>query len=660
MASTTNKRSQPEKVEEEEDYEEDKPHRHHKKKQAVSRECPYLDTIQRQRLDFDFEKQCSVTLATQHVYVCLVCGQIFQGRGPQTPAYTHAVQNYHHVFMNLHTTRIYCLPDGYEVIDSSLRDIQNALDPQFTHEEIENADFNTALSRDIMGVQYLPGFIGLNNLKRTDYVNVTVHALAHVLPLRDYFLQPSNYKDCTSILVHKFGQLMRKIWSPGNFKSTVSPHELVQTIVEESEKKFTIETQCDVMDFATWFLNQLHLGLVHKYPRVGDKKIKPPPLPTGGGSSSIIHEVFQGEVEVFIRRRRMMISVEQEMEEQKTGTVKQSQQQASENGEPQIETFTERMPALFLSLDLPPAPLYRDENGRNIIPQISLYKLLEKYDGEYVTDVVRGDFRERRQYRITRLPPYLLMNVKRFTNNAWFTEKNPHIVNLPAKNLEMSNYMHPDALDYDKDNLRSRVIQSDSTVKAGQGAKKTQRPPRKNWQHVPPPEMLPHLTVQQLKQFVKAAYRDGESVARKCLEKDDLVRALRPVSHRIWCTKYDLVANVSHDSPPEQSGTDAAAGAAALVAGGARGKPRAGVVKQQLDPLARGSWRVHVYNDALNQWYEIDDLHVSETQAQMIGLSESYLMVYRSQAWDPRKKGHLENMEESISTGLAFNKKESS
>lgn len=338
---------------------------------------------------------------------------------------------------------------------------------------------------------------------------------------------------------------------------------------------------------------------------MGDKKLKPQPLPTGGGSSSIIHEVFQGEIQVHIRRRRMMISVEEEMEEQsgtKSNNAASSSSEAAksnENGnyqEPQIETFTQRVPALFVSLDLPPAPLYRDESGKNIIPQVSLYELLRKYNGEYVTEVVRGDFRERRQYLITRLPPYLLMNVKRFTNNAWFTEKNPTIVNLPAKNLEMSNYMHPKSLEYDQQNLRNPNVEVESQQPAGQGAQRAQ-PPRKNWLHIPPPEILPQLSVQQLKKFVTKARLDGENVARKAVEKNDLVKALRPICHKVWCTKFDLVANVSHDSPPEQSGTDAAAGAAAVVAGGARGKPRAGVVKQQLDPLARGHWRVHVYND---------------------------------------------------------------
>ena len=84
------------------------------------KQCPYLDTINRTVLDFDFEKLCSVSLTRINVYACLVCGKYFQGRGSNTHAYTHSVAEYHHVFLNLLSLRFYCLPDNYEIIDSSL------------------------------------------------------------------------------------------------------------------------------------------------------------------------------------------------------------------------------------------------------------------------------------------------------------------------------------------------------------------------------------------------------------------------------------------------------------------------------------------------------------------------------------------------------------
>lgn len=92
----------------------------HDDEQKKRLKCPYLDTIDRFVLDFDFEKLCSVSLTRVNVYACLVCGKYFQGRGIKTHAYTHSVAEFHHVFLNLNTLRFYCLPDNYEIVDSSL------------------------------------------------------------------------------------------------------------------------------------------------------------------------------------------------------------------------------------------------------------------------------------------------------------------------------------------------------------------------------------------------------------------------------------------------------------------------------------------------------------------------------------------------------------
>ncbi len=54
---------------------------------SSQQQCPYLDTIDRKRLDFDFEKCCSVSIRKENCYACLVCGKYFQGRGRGTHAY---------------------------------------------------------------------------------------------------------------------------------------------------------------------------------------------------------------------------------------------------------------------------------------------------------------------------------------------------------------------------------------------------------------------------------------------------------------------------------------------------------------------------------------------------------------------------------------------
>lgn len=63
--------------------------------------------------------------------------------------------------------------------------------------------------------------MGLNNIKETDFVNVTIQSLMRVTPLRNFFLIPENYQHSKSPLVHRFGELTRKIWHARNFKGQV-------------------------------------------------------------------------------------------------------------------------------------------------------------------------------------------------------------------------------------------------------------------------------------------------------------------------------------------------------------------------------------------------------------------------------------------------------
>jgi hypothetical protein len=75
-------------------------------------------------------------------------------------------------------------------------------------------------------------------------------ALSHVPPLRNYFLREQNYAaikrppgDQMFLLVQRFGELIRKLWNPRNFKAHVSPHEMLQAVVRCSKKKFQITEQ---------------------------------------------------------------------------------------------------------------------------------------------------------------------------------------------------------------------------------------------------------------------------------------------------------------------------------------------------------------------------------------------------------------------------------
>ncbi|KAI3440493.1 uncharacterized protein J3R85_003571 [Psidium guajava] len=456
----------------------------------IRRDCPYLDTVNRQVLEFDFEKFCSVSLSNLNVYACLVCGKYYQGRGKKSHAYTHSVEAGHHVFINLQSERVYCLPDGYEINDPSLDDIRHVLNPRFTREQVEQIDRNKQWSRALDGSDYLPGMVGLNNIKETDFVNVTIQSLMRVTPLRNFFLIPENYQHSKSPLVHRFGELTRKIWHARNFKGQVSPHEFLQAVMKASKKHFRIGAQSDPVEFMSWLLNTLHAD-----------------LKTSKKRSSIIHECFQGELEVIKEIPGKIMADRKESGDDQDGNANLTDSGTELTN---VMSETSRMPFLMLGLDLPPPPLFQDVMEKNIIPQVPLFNILKKFDGEAVTEVVRPRL-ARMRYRVMRLPRYLILHMRRFTKNNFFVEKNPTLVNFPVKNLELKDYI-PLPTPGDKEKLRS---------------------------------------------------------------------------------KYDLIANVVHDGKPGE-----------------------------------GSYRVFVQRKSEELWYEMQDLHVSETLPQMVALSEAYMQIY--------------------------------
>jgi len=117
----------------------------------------YLDTVNREILDFDFEKLCSISLSNINVYACLVCGKYFQGRGLKSHAYFHALEIGHHVFINMGTKKVYVLPEGYEVQSKSLDDIKYVVDPHYSKGDVTKLDKEVIDAWDLSGSRYRPG-----------------------------------------------------------------------------------------------------------------------------------------------------------------------------------------------------------------------------------------------------------------------------------------------------------------------------------------------------------------------------------------------------------------------------------------------------------------------------------------------------------------------
>jgi U4/U6.U5 tri-snRNP-associated protein 2 len=569
--------------------------------------CPYLDTVQRSVLDFDFEPACSVSLETgPHIYGCLVCGKYFRGRGPRTPAYTHSVEESHFVFVHLDQGTFHCLPDDYEIKDPSLQDIRAALHPSFTMHQIAFLDTNAELSRDIFGRRYLPGFVGLNNLNKTDCINAVVQALAHVPPLRDYFLQrshnesllPSASSSLTdpkkksksaeiigSTMNHSssrfrnaqhltqcFAALVRKLWSDRRFKSHVDPHQLVQAVAVASKKRFQVGQQAEAGEFMAWFLHQLHDG-------------------TGGGKragSSIVHEVFQGRVLVTTREavRTQAIGKRAEYKDDRGGSDDEEEEmnlpnlEGTKDDAPHIRETTVGGHFLQLTLDIPEKPLFRDEDGGLVIPQEPLSLVLKKFDGVSFFDAVsQSGVAQRKKYQLLKLPDYLILHLARFKTNHYNREKNPTIVAFPVKNLDLGDYTFPPA---GKIAPPTEAEVRNMSVRAGGDFHSSPGTIDSHNLHAPM-----FVCTSQAKELKVMLQRYGQSaLADGVLERKELVDAAVDFAVTrlpdLLADKYDLV----------------------------------------------GFYKCHVQHRGTNQWYEMQDLHVQEIMPQQIGLSESYVLIF--------------------------------
>lgn len=211
---------------------------------------------------------------------------------------------------------------------------------------------------------------------------------------------------------------MKKIWSSRNFKGHVSPHEVIQSVSLASSKNFNIGQQKDPLSFIAWFLNALSDGLKKNHYRENHgKKVKPL-------SSTIIENSFQGEIEISTLKIK-----------EGSNTVSKSQRGI----DVQYEMVEETKKFLFLSLDVPPMPIFKDDSETLTIPQIPLQLLLKKFDGKSFIEEKGTTIRKR--MKLKKLPKYLIFHIKRFSKNQFFKEKNHTIINIPLNVLDMKPYV---------------------------------------------------------------------------------------------------------------------------------------------------------------------------------------------------------------------------
>lgn len=359
--------------------------------------------VNRRVLDFDFEKVCCVTLATADVGVCLACGRFFHGRAPSTPAFLHALNEEHPLYMSLASGTAYRLPAGTEEPAGDLDDVRYAMFPTFDAATVRSLDAAPRAGVDLHGKPFTAGFLGLSSAPAASHMAAVIQVLCRIPPLRDLLLS-ADLRDLPdtpgSGVLKALGTVARKLWNPQPFRAAVSPHELLQAVRSASQDRFLPAAPGDAADFLAWLLNCLERAL--------------------GAAGIPAAEALPVKGQLTSSTRRVVVDSERHMAEFYRSISDDT-------------AVTKTVPYFFLALDLPPTPLFQEATGRAPLPQVELLDLLHKYDGAQVTS--RGEYDS--TYQLLSLPRYLVLHIRRLLRTEAGLEKNRTTVNFPLKGLQI-------------------------------------------------------------------------------------------------------------------------------------------------------------------------------------------------------------------------------
>lgn len=348
----------------------------------------FLETIDKKKLDFDFEKTCSVTLSDLNVHCCLVCGKYLRGRGPNTPAFLHSVNDGHHVYVNFNTLKFYLLPEGTEIRDNGsiqlLNSLRYGIRPTFTESDI--AQFPKRCV-DLNNNEYTNGFVGMNDKERA--INVVLLAIAHITPIRDYLLLLDVDKE--SQLIRRLSVIVRKLWSVKLFKPHVSAEEFLSFVLVNDNK--AAQHMNDPRRCLLWLFD-----CMAKY-------------------SPILKGITEAHCRGIVLTTKTMIK-----------TIYDEAQNVKEFVR-EDSAVDRSLPFWMLTLDLPPKPLFKKGLNINDLPQVQLEELMNKFDGKTEKQMPHHILK----YRLRKFPDYLILHFDRFDPKAQqpVKDRNQTIVEFP-------------------------------------------------------------------------------------------------------------------------------------------------------------------------------------------------------------------------------------
>ncbi|KAK9465423.1 hypothetical protein V1512DRAFT_265864 [Lipomyces arxii] len=281
------------------------------------------------------------------------------------------------------------------------------------------------------------GLTGLKNLGNTCYMNSIVQCLAGTSLLARFFLtgtykksiNPNNKLGSKGELTFAFGNL---VWSLYNDQCTFLVPTVMRGVVGKLNPEFSGNDQHDAQEFLTFILDGLHEDLNAN----GGKPRLPPPTE----QEERVREKFTVRYASFLEWERYLKSDSSAIVDMFQGQY-QSRLRCSVCG----FTSTTYNPFSFLSLPIAP--------GRNV----SLEQCFDMFVDE---EVLEGDDawlcpqckksqRAIKTLRISRLPIFLIIHLKRFKSSGRWTNKLDTFVDYPTHKLDLTKYW-PDYRQEDK------------------------------------------------------------------------------------------------------------------------------------------------------------------------------------------------------------------
>ncbi|KAI0773259.1 cysteine proteinase [Trametes elegans] len=277
------------------------------------------------------------------------------------------------------------------------------------------------------------GTSGLKNLGNTCYMNSTIQCLSATVPFSRFFTD-GRWKSAVNMvnpmgtkgnLANAFANILRDMWQAEN--GTLSPVTFRRSICGHAPQ-FSGSEQHDSQEFLSFLLDGLHedLNRILKKPQIvstPEREAELERLPTQIASEqewqiyrmrddSLVVDFFQGQY----RNRMECLTCH------RTSTT--------------YNTF------MYLTLPIP-------ANRGN--QKVTLQQCIEAFVKEEVMD--KSDAwhcphcktlrKATKRLSLSRLPPVLLIHLKRFSAKGPFTDKIETFVEFPLKGLDLTNYMPP-------------------------------------------------------------------------------------------------------------------------------------------------------------------------------------------------------------------------